>query len=79
MANHEKKRAINQRAGCKLCKPWKLNGVGREAVPPSSRRTLQESISDIESEAHYYYDLHYEDDWWDDQDLLEYMKEYNVK
>ena len=27
MANHKRKRAKNRRAGCKLCKPWKANGV----------------------------------------------------
>jgi hypothetical protein len=25
--NHKRKRPRNQRAGCKLCKPWKMNGV----------------------------------------------------
>lgn len=24
--NFKRKRAANQRAGCKLCKPWKVNG-----------------------------------------------------
>jgi|GEM_PF-3422658 len=26
--HHKRKRARNARAGCKLCKPWKDNGVG---------------------------------------------------
>ena len=30
MANHKRKRAKNRRAGCKLCKPWKANGVRTE-------------------------------------------------
>ena len=30
--NFKRKRAANRRAGCKLCKPWKVNGyrTGRE-------------------------------------------------
>jgi len=24
--NHKRGRSPNQRAGCKLCKPWKMNG-----------------------------------------------------
>jgi hypothetical protein len=30
MAHHKRKRAKNRRAGCKLCKPWKANGVRTE-------------------------------------------------
>lgn len=25
--HHKRKKAANARAGCKLCKPWKANGV----------------------------------------------------
>ncbi len=25
--HHKKKRLVNRRAGCKLCRPWKINGV----------------------------------------------------
>jgi len=28
--NHKKKRPQNRRAGCKLCKPWKINGFRTE-------------------------------------------------
>ena len=28
--HHKRKRARNARAGCKLCKPWKANGVRNE-------------------------------------------------
>lgn len=28
--NHKRKRARNARAGCKLCKPWKVNGFRNE-------------------------------------------------
>jgi len=27
--NHKRKRPINRRAGCKMCKPWKINGYGK--------------------------------------------------
>lgn len=30
MANHKRKRPRSQRAGCKMCKPWKGNGVGKD-------------------------------------------------
>ncbi len=30
--HHRRHKARNQRAGCKLCKPWKLNGVRTERV-----------------------------------------------
>ncbi len=28
--HHKRHRPRNQRAGCKLCKPWKMNGVRTE-------------------------------------------------
>jgi len=28
--NHKRKRPRNRRAGCKLCKPWKVNGYRTE-------------------------------------------------
>ena len=28
--NHKRKRPRNQRAGCKMCKNWKINGFGKE-------------------------------------------------
>ena len=27
--NHKRCRPKNQRAGCLMCKPWKVNGVGK--------------------------------------------------
>jgi hypothetical protein len=30
MAHHKRGRASNVRAGCKLCKPWKVNGMRTE-------------------------------------------------
>lgn len=29
MPHHKRKRPKNRRAGCLLCKPWKVNGVPR--------------------------------------------------
>lgn len=29
--HHKRHKARNARAGCKLCKPWKVNGVRTEA------------------------------------------------
>lgn len=29
MGNHKRKRPKNRRAGCLMCKPWKVNGVGK--------------------------------------------------
>ncbi len=29
MTHHKRKRPRNRRAGCKMCKPWKINGVGK--------------------------------------------------
>lgn len=28
--HHKRKRSRNRRAGCKLCKPWKVNGYKTE-------------------------------------------------
>lgn len=30
MAHHKRGRPKNRRAGCLLCKPWKVNGVNTE-------------------------------------------------
>ncbi len=32
MAHHKRKRPKNGRAGCLLCKPWKVNGFAKEKV-----------------------------------------------
>jgi hypothetical protein len=44
MAHHKRGRARNGRACCKLCKPWKVNGWGRERLSAeaigSARRRL---------------------------------------
>ena len=45
--NHKRKRPRNRRAGCKLCKPWKVNGIrtereGGEKFSDHRRRTIAE-------------------------------------
>ena len=30
--HHKRGKARNRRAGCKLCKPWKINGVRTERL-----------------------------------------------
>ena len=30
--HHKRGRPRNQRAGCKMCKPWKTNGVRNERI-----------------------------------------------
>lgn len=84
MANHKKYKSINQRAGCKLCKPWKINGIRWYKNAPADQKILQETVEECIDEFimynhPYYYDPDYEDDWWDDRGLLEFLKEYNVK
>ena len=31
MPHHKRCRPKNRRAGCLLCKPWKMNGISRES------------------------------------------------
>lgn len=43
--NHKRGRARNSRAGCKMCKPWKVNGfptekLGGEKFSDHRRRIL---------------------------------------
>jgi hypothetical protein len=42
--NHKRGKARNARAGCKMCKPWKINGIrtekeGGEKYSDHRRRT----------------------------------------
>ena len=32
MANHKRRRPKNRRAGCLLCKPWKMNGFNKRRI-----------------------------------------------
>jgi len=32
MANHKRRRPKNRRAGCLLCKPWKVNGFSKSRL-----------------------------------------------
>lgn len=36
MANHKRKRPKNRRAGCLLCKPWKMNGFAKDKADAES-------------------------------------------
>jgi hypothetical protein len=36
MAHHKRKRPKNQRAGCLMCKPWKMNGFGQNRLDAES-------------------------------------------
>lgn len=44
--NHKRKRPQSQRAGCKLCKPWKESPARRDVAKnkPSELRKLQEPV-----------------------------------
>jgi hypothetical protein len=52
--NFKRKRAANQRSGCKLCKPWKANGyrtgrAGGESFGNHRRRAAADAaISQLE-------------------------------
>jgi hypothetical protein len=37
MAHHKRRRPKNRRAGCLLCKPWKVNGFNRRRRPDGQR------------------------------------------
>lgn len=42
--HHKRRRPKNRRAGCLMCKPWKINGVSRNGsnYKPSERCKVQE-------------------------------------
>lgn len=49
--NHKRGRARNRRAGCKLCKPWKVNGMpteNREGEAWSDHRRRESARRQIE-------------------------------
>jgi hypothetical protein len=31
MAHHKKRRRKNRCAGCKMCKPWKIDGINKDS------------------------------------------------
>jgi len=39
MLHHKRKRPKNRRAGCLLCKPWKVNGAGRKGNGENERHS----------------------------------------
>jgi hypothetical protein len=86
MANHKKRRAINQRSGCKLCRPWKINGVRWYANAPADQRVLQESVEDLEEECTGTPEYPFIGPQWpsrsteeEHDEYVDYLKEYNVK
>jgi hypothetical protein len=47
--HHKRRRRRNLRAGCKMCKPWKINGVNKwakELGRHSDRKRLAEGPDD---------------------------------
>lgn len=61
--NHKRKRARNRRAGCKMCKPWKVNGVRTERpdgerFSDHRRRTVADLVDQTQPEHR-----HAEVDW----------------
>ena len=36
--NHKRRRCKNRRAGCLMCKPWKVNGSKRKDADPQQLR-----------------------------------------
>jgi hypothetical protein len=54
--NHKRGRSRRRRAGCKICKPWKLNGIrteseGGEKFSDHRRRTAKEAEMTKENDA----------------------------
>lgn len=51
--NHKRKRPRNRRAGCKMCKFWKINGFSTERVEGEKfsdhrrRRIAGEEVRDV--------------------------------
>lgn len=83
MANHKRGRSKNQRAGCLMCKYWKVNGAKHNRLP-SHLRDIQDDIEEEEIEFTqnpYYPFLGPDKSEYDEEykNWVEYLKEYNVK
>ncbi|OGQ81622.1 MAG: hypothetical protein A3F90_02345 [Deltaproteobacteria bacterium RIFCSPLOWO2_12_FULL_60_19] len=51
MAHHKRNRPKNRRAGCLLCKPWKINGSAKarsDAEPLSDHRRRDSANREVE-------------------------------
>lgn len=49
--HHKRKRPRNRRAGCKMCKYWKVNGANTSCqLKPSENRQMQEAIDKMAQE-----------------------------
>lgn len=50
--NHKRRRSKNQRAGCLLCKPWKMNGVSENNkgyANPTNFKKLEDAREQIDA------------------------------
>jgi hypothetical protein len=57
MGHHKRRRPKSQRAGCLLCKPWKMNGAKKSSTPlekHSDRLRKQKADKELKD---YLYDL----------------------
>lgn len=44
--NHKRRRPKNRRAGCLVCKPWKMNGARWTGASVHGSRTSRRPVSD---------------------------------
>ncbi len=62
MAHHKRKRPKNRRAGCLICKPWKVNGFAKDRVdaePFSAHRRRHYADRELQEPADSFVDLRY--------------------
>ena len=45
--NYKKKRPINTRSGCKLCKPWKINKPRKNSALDIQEKRANEMFKDL--------------------------------
>jgi len=50
--HHKRGRARRSRAGCKLCKPWKMNGVRTEAYAGEKFSDRRRRTADVPDHMH---------------------------
>jgi len=51
--HHKRKRPRNQRAGCKMCKPWKVNGTDQYSEIFESHSSHKRRVNAREEMAEY--------------------------
>jgi hypothetical protein len=47
MANHRRGKPKNARAGCLMCKPWKINGAPVTDQNPQDKRRLEKAKQEL--------------------------------